>query len=409
MIFCIFNPYGNLRGEGWTDYRTSLIADALKARKHNVYCMASRIEHRSQTLRNSKKIFEYNNNNYIKFKLQFLYWRYKNTGFSRVLFELIYSIEYVVRMFGLLKKSDCVLVVEPAPFASWIIHFIKFVFNLKYLIVYDVLDMFPNDYVYERKSRFSFVFNMLARFRDYRLSLSDLIFFVSEKYKVDLNIKKNIKQYTSYIGFNNNIVQDIENENDKNILNTIDDFLYMHSGQKIIYAGSFGDAYGFDDLILQLEVIFNNGSNLKLVFVGQGNNEMLLDCSRKYPDNLLITSSVSSDALPHLYRRFNVGLITYSKGSAVSMPLKFFDYVKHNLLILNNSKGEASNFIDLYGLGLNSLCDSWYDLPLLLKLLDSYEFPEDFCSSIFSSSNICSEMVLKLEECIIENTNSHNY
>ena len=51
MKVWVINPYGNIPGEGWRTYRTTLIANAFVANGHQVVSWVSNIQHRSKQKR----------------------------------------------------------------------------------------------------------------------------------------------------------------------------------------------------------------------------------------------------------------------------------------------------------------------------------------------------------------------
>ena len=66
----------------------------------------------------------------------------------------------------------------------------------------------------------------------------------------------------------------------------------------------------------------------------------------------MVLNSMPLDELVYIYNFFDVGLCTYSKGSTVSMPTKFFDNLGAGLVTITSLEGEISKLIEKHKIGL---------------------------------------------------------
>jgi glycosyltransferase involved in cell wall biosynthesis len=90
----------------------------------------------------------------------------------------------------------------------------------------------------------------------------------------------------------------------------------------------------------------------------------------RYPDFVFYAGKVPECTLPLIYRYCSIGICSYAKGSAVSLPLKYFDYLAAGLAIVSNLESELSDEIRSWNVGIQYSSDkpeSFADALLLLS------------------------------------------
>jgi hypothetical protein len=142
MNIWIINPYGNIPGEDWRTYRTTLIANAFAAEGHQVVSWVSNIQHRSKELRaTSWKDVQVNDHYLIKIVPSVPY--QKHISWARIQYERIYArnLKQYVQAQSTLAQPDLIILGEPALFISDII--LDVVKLQKCPLIVDVLDLWP--------------------------------------------------------------------------------------------------------------------------------------------------------------------------------------------------------------------------------------------------------------------------
>ena len=92
MKIWLINAYGNLPNEGWSEYRTTLMAKALSNAGHDVIWWVSNFEHRSKKFRSTDwKDIIINNNFTIKIVPSTAY--YNHISIARIKYENQYEKE----------------------------------------------------------------------------------------------------------------------------------------------------------------------------------------------------------------------------------------------------------------------------------------------------------------------------
>jgi glycosyltransferase involved in cell wall biosynthesis len=117
---------------------------------------------------------------------------------------------------------------------------------------------------------------------------------------------------------------------------------------KIVYAGSLGEGYDIETII-ELGRI---RPDLKIVVAGLGPKKN--QCQLAHDMGIIqYLGQISPNDLMQLYGDACIGLLPYSKNSAVSMPIKFFEYLAYELKIVNSLSMECSEIIINNSLGAN--------------------------------------------------------
>lgn len=396
MKVVVFNPYGNLQGENWKEYRSVMLAKALVKRGHNCIIYSPLVEHRTKQKRNIQELkFEASSFGYQQ-EFTKLYTKYKNHGLSRALHELLYSLQFIFWFFKNRKEVSHIVCVEPAPFASWVCHLLKKAFPIK--LVYDVLDLFP-EALSSTNVNLGTLNKCFSYLRKKRLSSSDLIVYCSKHFQDKLGIQ-NVPSKVVYLG----ITAEFEAELPSSLKVSIGSFV-GEAKYKIVYAGSLGDSYGLDKFIDSMKIQLENlpqdcRSDIKVGIFGLGTKKQIeLICSKieGFEENFKYFGAVTPSLLKNIYSYFNFGLITYKKGNSVAMPVKVFDYIDNDLFIVTNSRSESSELIKEQGIGLLFDYD-WRGICEELIKSNIVKLNFKHAKTLFDSSQMHDDYVKYLEE-----------
>lgn len=178
----------------------------------------------------------------------------------------------------------------------------------------------------------------------------------------------------------------------------------------LAYGGGLGNSYDFDIILETLLKLKNdNIENIKFWFVGGGiKQQYIADFVTKHNLNASITGFLTyHDYLKYL-SSCDIAINSFNKNTKVVHSYKFNDYLMCGLAILNNLKGETSDIIEKYKIGINfdygtnNLYKVVRELisnePLISQMKINSKFVAE---NVLNKKNIYAEMISKLEK--IEN------
>jgi glycosyltransferase involved in cell wall biosynthesis len=376
----IINAYGNLPSEGWSEYRTTLMANALSEAGHEVVWWVSNFEHRSKKFRSigSDKVI-INKNFTINIVPSTAY--YKHISFARIIYERNFCNNLYDEALQLKDYPDVIIVGEPALFASDII--IKLVKKVKSKLVIDIIDIWPELFSiflpkylvrFERILFFPFYIR-----RSWFIKKADALVAVSNDY-LDLGrryFKSNLYD-TIYWGLSLNRVNSVFSPEMVNLELTKYQIPLKHCGDfYVIYAGTLGDNYDLKT-ILNVALRFNKIHNhIKFIIAGDGPLFLYISnfIFKNKLSNVFFIGRIDNESLHCLFSVCDIGLCSYVKNSTVSMPIKFYDYVSAGLPILSSLDREISKVLYTENIGLTYLSENENDLAdKILLLFNNPEF-----------------------------------
>jgi glycosyltransferase involved in cell wall biosynthesis len=364
----LINAYGNLPTEGWSEYRTTLMANALSEAGHEVVWWVSNFEHRSKKYRSeSWKDIRINDNFTIKIVPSTSY--IKHISFARIKYERIFCHNLYNKILEIDERPDFVIVGEPALFTSDIIS--KLIKKLNTRLIIDIIDLWPElfkiflpNYLkrYER-----LIFWPFYHRRNLFLKKADAIIAVSNDY-LELGKKySNANFYdTIYWGLNSKRIENLFlKENIDSVfsehlipIKKVNDFF-------VIYAGTLGENYDiFSILQAALNLQLKDIRHIKIIIAGDGplKNTIINFIHENNLKNLFFIGRINNDTLHCLFSECDLSLCTYVSNSTVSMPIKFYDYISAGLPILCSLKREIGSLILKYKIGLVYISEDAVDL-----------------------------------------------
>ena len=366
MKIWIVNPYGTIPGEGWRDYRSHMLAQALRARGHEVTWFISDFVHRSKTYRpavpvtaDGVSVVPLHASAYAS-----------NISLERVCYERSFGQSFADEAPQRLRP-DVVVLADPSLFYSAPV--VAFCRRQRCKLVLDVLDLWPElfDVVLPRLLRGMgrLVFAPLYARRARVVSAADGVVAVTgdyletvcpqarfpDKLRQVAYLGVDLHEFRRYLG-NPEIVRSLA--------------AFRDSASLVVgYAGTLGDAYDMDLLATAVEQCASQNLPIRFVVAGDGpKRDQFQALAARLPSTLRFLGAVPAQDLATVYGQCDVGLMSYVTGSTVSMPIKFYDYLAGGLAVVNSLGREAGGFIEARQVGLNYIPQN---LPSLMQSLQT--------------------------------------
>jgi glycosyltransferase involved in cell wall biosynthesis len=351
MNIWIINPYGNIPGEDWRTYRTTLIANAFAAEGHQVVSWVSNIQHRSKELRaTSWKDVQVNDHYLIKIVPSVPY--QKHISWARIQYERTYArnLKQYVQAQSTLAQPDLIILGEPALFISDII--LDVVKLQKCPLIVDVLDLWPELFSILLPKKLSFlarlIFAPLYYKRKKLFQKADGLMAVAKDYLA--LAQRDHPQAPSavvYCGLElNEIKVDPGDKFENKILQQL---IKMPNQIWVVYAGTLGPNYDIQTIVACAKLLAVQAPHVQFIIAGDGELRNLVNQPQA---NLVYVGSLSSKDVTLLYQQCDIGLSSYVDGSTVSMPLKAYDYFAAGLPLVNSLHRDLGNFVAERNVGL---------------------------------------------------------
>ncbi len=369
-VVWIINPYGNIPGEGWRDYRSTLIAKALVESGHKVIWWVSNFEHRSKKFRTSSWLdIQVNPSFLIRIVPSSSY--NSHISLARIRYERLFASRLCDRASKSLPP-DVIILAEPAIFISYAV--IRLIRDWKTKLVIDILDLWPELFYIALPAWLSWagklIFFPLYMRRAALFRRSDAIVGATKDY---LHVARKFADKTVsrviYLGVD---VRGIQTDMLSNYTPTIlGDKIKNSKEIWVIYAGTLGNNYDIKTILHAAEHLAHINSSVKILIAGDGplKNKVLSFINERSASNLIYFGPLSAKELTYLYRHCDIALSTYIAGSTVSMPLKAYDYMAAGLPIINSLNRELGQIIREKYLGLQYKPESPVSLANAINML----------------------------------------
>lgn len=397
MKIWIINPYGNLPGEGWRDYRSTLIANAFNKKNHEVIWWVSNFEHRSKKFRSETwKDIHVNDKYLIKLVPSTAY--FSHISIARIKHERNYAKNLRRFVIHSDDKPDLVILAEPSLFFSAII--IDAINKKKVPLIIDILDLWPElfNIILPDKIRFlgKILFAPFYWKRSWLLRKADGIIGATKDY-LAIGLSKNKTPYNdvAYLGIDLSSVNDLKNNHFQN--KALEVFTKEKNETWVIYAGTLGKNYDIATIINCSQKIQDLELPIKIFLAGDGELRLLVERSieSKKLKNLIYLGKLSATDLNVFYQNCDIALSCYVKNSTVSMPVKAFDYLAAGLPIINSLGRDLGEFVVKYHVGLQYKAEDVDDLlRAILQLTNN--------KSILSYMKTNALALAKVFDCSIE-------
>lgn len=372
MKIWIINPYGNLPGEGWRDYRSTLLANALISKGYVVTWWVSNFEHRSKQFRSeSWEEIKVNDNFNIKLVPSTSY--ESHISIKRVLYERNFAKNLRKKVFEINEKPDLIILAEPALFISDIV--LDIVNRFKVPLLVDILDLWPElfNIILPNKLNFlgKFLLAPLYWRRNKLFRAADGIVGATNDYlKVATSVNNTKFRKVVYLGID--LTEKKKDSNSFfNSLNLVKDKKELW----VIYAGTLGDNYDIKTIIECAKKIETQNLFIKIFIAGDGPLSFFLEeqIELNNLEQIIYLGRMEINDLVFFYSKCDIALSSYVNGSTVSMPVKAFDYLAAGLPLVNSLNRELGDFVNTYKIGLQYQSENFEDMFNCLIYL--YENP----------------------------------
>jgi glycosyltransferase involved in cell wall biosynthesis len=302
-----------------------------------------------------------------------------NISVMRLLYEIVFSYKACKRLKSLETKS--ILIGEPL-FLGWIF-FVWHKLKKRVYLFGDFIDLMPEAYrvKFPNPVIFWLLFWPFWFSRWLRANfIYDKVFTVSKTYVKRILINKNKNGGVFYWA-----CQPALFDLQKNVSNVV------------VYVGSLGNGYDIETLI-ELGRI---RPDLEVVIAGAGPKSYL--CELAHNEGVIeYLGLIGTEKLQELYKRATYGILPYRKNSAVSMPIKFYEYLNNHLKIINSLDMECSDIISAYKLGFNYLPENVFSMSeaihksakinvnsnAIKQLVSEYSIDMQYCAFIFALKHL---------------------
>ncbi|HXH90849.1 MAG TPA: glycosyltransferase family 4 protein [Thermoanaerobaculia bacterium] len=324
----LLNPYGPIPGEGWRDYRFTLMARALAERGHEVTWFTATFAHQSKQQRAAgwerREVSE-------RFAIELVptpsYRR--NIGVARLWFEQLFA-RRVNKRGRALSHPDVILAADPPQFCGAAGR--RLARHHHAFFVTDCFDLWPELFVAAAPYSLRFLVNAavapLRKLRRRNLRATSLAIAVAETYRRVLEREGARRTVTIPIGIDVNAFAPHEKRARDHVA--------------LVYAGSLGEHYDLDTLLDVLATM----PKVRLTIAGRGPAEERLRRRSASLPNVFFAGAVGVEKLSELYAASDVGLAPYQAGSTVALPTKLFDYLAAGLPVITSLDSEVSTLIE---------------------------------------------------------------
>jgi glycosyltransferase involved in cell wall biosynthesis len=325
----LINPYGPLPGEGWRDYRFTLIARALSARGHDVTWWTANFSHQTKRYRSEAPAAE--------FKIELVPTpAYKsNIGLGRLWFEFQFARGVIARSRAV-ARPDIIIAADPPQFCGWAGRRLAVTFDVP--LILDCLDLWPELFINISPSLLRPLIRLavqpLFALRRRNVRAATLTITVADEYSRVIEGQGAARVITIPIGVDLSQFPEAEKKTRDGRLTAV-------------YAGSLGEAYDLTTVLKTFEMLQRDGVAADLVVAGQGP----LEGSFRGVENVRFVGALYPTALNELYRNADLGLASYSRGSTVATPVKVFDYLAAGLPIVTSLPNDFGNAAIHYDAG----------------------------------------------------------
>lgn len=393
MIWLI-NPYGPIPGEGWRDYRFTILGKALTQSGYYVIWWTANFSHQL------KKYRLFPNNDIIvnpKFVIKLIPTSsyHSNVSLARMRFEYSFAKNLYTHTSSL-EAPDGIISMDPPQPIGYVATKLASKFNVP--LILDVFDEWPELFEMAIPKLFKIftpiIFWPFKALRKRNLSRADGIVSLCDRYLQ--GIKKIIGNMDIPCAVIFNGI-DIKQCRSHLILKPSTIILGSNLVEKsskdiwVIYAGSLGNTY---DILTIMDAAksLSNYSHIKILIAGDGplKDQIIKKISKDELKNVQYLGKVDNQELFHLYALCDIGLCAYSKYSNVGMPDKIYDYMAAGLPIINSLKGELQHLIEDNRLGVQYEAGNPVSLSAAIESLmndgegrsrmakNSYSFAERF-------------------------------
>lgn len=140
---------------------------------------------------------------------------------------------------------------------------------------------------------------------------------------------------------------------------------------RMVYAGGLGTSYDLTTIIKAVDLAVSRGFKGVLAIAAGGRGaEDIYELAKK-SQGVICFGWLTPDKLQLLLRSCNVGMMAYSAKATQGLPNKIYEYLAHELVILNSLQGEAEELVANNGLGFNYKSGDYNHLADIILRLEA--------------------------------------
>jgi glycosyltransferase involved in cell wall biosynthesis len=358
MKIWLINPYGQIPGEGWRDYRFTMLGKALANDGYQVLWWTANFSHTFKKFRSHgwKDITVV-----PQFDIRLVpTTRYvKNIGLGRVLFESTFSWN----TFGCAAKvgpPDCIVATDPSQIVGHMALQLSRRFRVP--LILDVFDLWPELFVLALprwlRPFAPKLFSPLRWLRRYNLGHADALTSLCNTY-LDVAIKEAAKYcnppaMTIYNGIDVAAFRPVKPLSRESMImaSRLDK---KNNDICVIYTGSLGNNYDIATLLRAGLTLEQRNSQIKIWIVGEGPLRPYITEfieTHRLRNVVYLGKHLGTDELIAIYQLSDIALCPYAPESNVAMPNKAYDYMAAGLPIVSSLRGELESFLRKHGVGI---------------------------------------------------------
>lgn len=140
---------------------------------------------------------------------------------------------------------------------------------------------------------------------------------------------------------------------------------------RMVYAGGLGTSYDLTTIIKAVDLAASRGFKgvLGIAAGGRGADD-IYDLAKK-SQGVVCFGWLTPDKLQCLLRSCNVGMMAYSEKATQGLPNKIYEYLAHDLVVLNSLQGEAEELVEKNRLGFNYKSGDYINLAEIILRLEA--------------------------------------
>lgn len=351
----LINPYGPIEGENWREYSFNQFGKYLSEHGYNVIWWTASFSHHFKKQRSKVwKDIKINEKFIIRLVPTSEY--KKNFGFGRLWKDVIFA-KQAMKRFKKVQKPDIIIAYEN-PMNMGRPSF-KFASKNSIPIIYDQMDIWPEFFVGALKRPIRFIANACLK-----------PVYIKRK-NIYKRLNGSIALGKHYLEFMQQVSPELTRKPHALVYNGIDVSEFRkklhgnvnHPKMQVkkaqgeiwcIFAGTLGPSYDIPNIIKCAKRCEKYGyKQIKFFVAGSGPFEEEVLCAEEELNNFVYLGKLLPEDLIPIYGLCNIGLQTYSEGSNVDMPDKFYDYTAAGLAVINSLTGEVSEHIYDCEIGIN--------------------------------------------------------
>lgn len=376
MNIWLINPYGPIPGEGWRDYRFTMIGETLAQHGHQVMWWTANFSHHFKRFR-SKGWNDLDVSPNFQIRLVPTSGYRKHIGLGRVKFELLFAWRMYRRA---MKESspECIIAADPPQTSGFLS--VRLARHFGARLILDVMDLWPEIFVlafpHLLRPLAPIVLYPLYVLRRHNLRQADAVASSCDTYlEVAKREAPRLQQALCVTIFNGIDVAAFRAMNRQ--VGKTSAGLMRKTGEKTsnevwaVYAGTLGNNYDIETL-LQAAVHLEQCTNqVKILIAGVGplRERVTHFITVHRPTNLVYVGKLNPEELIELYQVCDIGLCAYGVESSVAMPNKAYDYMAVGLPIINSLRGELEKFLHDHQIGIQYRAGDPISLANALELL----------------------------------------